>query len=74
MFSLTNFTVRCGNAYLKVNGLDPELVDDEGEEVDAEESNHQTQHQAPHQEPHLPHYQLRQDVPARLTKKRDTLS
>jgi hypothetical protein len=38
---------------LEVDGLDPELVDDEGEEVDAEESNHQAQHQAPHQEPHL---------------------
>ncbi len=48
------------NACLKVDGLDPELVDDEGEEVDAQESNHQTQHQAPHQEPHLPHSQCNQ--------------
>ncbi len=48
------------NAYLEVDGLDPELVDDEGEEVDAEESNHQAQHQAPHQEPHLPHSQCNQ--------------
>ncbi len=50
------FTSVCNTIwYLKVDGLDPVSVDEEGEEVDAQESNHETQHQAPHQEPHLPH-------------------
>jgi hypothetical protein len=30
------------NWFLKVDGLDPVAVDDEGEEVNTQESNHQT--------------------------------
>jgi hypothetical protein len=41
--------------YLKVDRFDPVSIDEECEEVDAQESNHETKHQAPHQEPHLPH-------------------
>jgi hypothetical protein len=48
-------TIVCNIWYLKVDGLDPVSVDEECEEVDAQESNHETQHQAPHQEPHLLH-------------------
>ncbi len=47
------FTSVC-TMYLKVDGFDPVSVDEECEEVHAQESNHEAQHQAPHQEPHLP--------------------
>jgi hypothetical protein len=49
------FTSVCNIWYLKVDWLDPVSVDEEGEEVDAQESNHETQHQAPHQESNLSH-------------------
>jgi hypothetical protein len=38
---------------LEVDALDPESVDDEGEQVDSHKADHQAEHEAPHQEPHL---------------------